>query len=433
MNSKLKTIKEPLFHISKRSKSSLKTYQVILIKASFLLAGLILSSIICSIISGYSPFDYFYYLFDGTFGTDRRIWMLFKEMFLLLGVGLALIPAFKMKFWNLGGNGQILMGCLASVMCMFLLGDKNGWSDGAVIPLMIITSILAGAIWAVIPAIFKAFFKTNESLFTLMSNYIALELVRYFLKVNSTNGSTMPSINSGHLPVIGGQQFLLTIIVVAMLTIIMILYFKFSKHGYEISVVGESENTAKYVGINVKKVTIRTIALSGAICGLIGLLLTGSLNHSITETSANNMGFTAIMAAWLAKLDPLFLLVSTFFISFINNGMGNVSTEFKMLNNSISNVVLGIIYFLLIAGEFFVEYKIMFRKKEKKSDVKTVGQEKTASADEDVQKNEMISENTNEKVTTDNSAKTEEVKQNAESVIKTNQPNTEKKEEEKND
>ncbi len=432
MNSKQKTIKEPLFHISKRSKSSLKTYQVILIKASSLLIGLILSSIICSVISGYSPFDYFYYLFDGTFGTDRRIWMLFKEMFLLLGVGLALIPAFKMKFWNLGGNGQILMGCLASVMCMFLLGDKKGWSDGAVIPLMIITSILAGAIWAVIPAIFKAFFKTNESLFTLMTNYIALELVAFFIRQNSTQGSTMPKINSGYFPVLGGNEYLLSIVVIAILTVIMFLYFKFSKHGYEISVVGESENTARYVGLNVKKVTIRTIALSGAICGLIGLLLTGSLNHSISENSANNMGFTAIMAAWLAKLDPLLLLVSTFFISFINNGMSNVQTNFELYNNSISKVVLGLIYFILIASEFFVEYKIMFRKKEKKSDVKTVEQEKTASADEDVQKNEIACENTNEKVTTDNSAKTEEVKQNDESAIKSNQPIDKKKEDEIN-
>lgn len=414
MNSKLKTIKEPLFHISKRSKSSLKPYQVLIIKASSLLLGFILSSIICSIISGYSPFDFFYYLFDGTFGTDRRIWKLFKEMFLLLGVGLALIPAFKMKFWNLGGNGQILMGCLASVMCMFFLGDKKGWSDGAVIPLMIVTSILAGAIWAVIPAIFKAFFKTNESLFTLMTNYIALEIVAFFIRQNSTQGSSMPKINSGYLPVLGGNEYLLSIVVIAILTVIMFFYFKFSKHGYEISVVGESENTARYVGINVKKVTIRTIILSGAICGLIGLLLAGSLDHSITDNSANNMGFTAIMAAWLAKLDPLLLLVSTFFISFINNGMANVQQNFDMYNSSISKVVLGLIYFLLIAGEFFVEYKILFRKKEKKSAVKSA-------------------ETENEAIANNGPVATEEVEQNTENVTKTNQPNDEKKEEEKND
>ena len=265
-----------------------------------------------------------------------------------------------------------------------------------------------------------------------MTNYIALELVAFFIRQNSTQGSTMPKINSGYFPVLGGNEYLLSIVVIAILTVIMFLYFKFSKHGYEISVVGESENTARYVGLNVKKVTIRTIALSGAICGLIGLLLTGSLNHSISENSANNMGFTAIMAAWLAKLDPLLLLVSTFFISFINNGMSNVQTNFELYNNSISKVVLGLIYFILIASEFFVEYKIMFRKKEKKSDVKTVEQEKTASADEDVQKNEIACENTNEKVTTDNSAKTEEVKQNFESAIKSNQPIDKKKEDEIN-
>lgn len=389
MKTKEKTLREPLFHISKRSKTSLPIWAVILIKLGSVLLGLLLSSIILLIVAGVNPVYFFATLIDGNFGTDIRIWKLLKEMFLLLGVGLALIPAFKMKFWNLGGNGQILMGALASAMCMFYLGDKKGWSDGAVIPLMIISSILAGAIWAVIPAIFKAFFKTNESLFTLMTNYIAVKLVAFFVRQNSTQGSTMPTIKNSHLPVWGGQQEILLIVIVALLTLLSFVYFKFSKHGYEISVVGESENTAKYAGINVKKVLIRTMALSGAICGLIGLILTGGFNYSVSTESAKNMGFTAIMAAWLAKLDPFLMIVSTFFISFVNNGMGNVQTEFDLYNSSISNVVLGIIYFIVIAGEFFIAYQIKFRKKAKNK-VEIVSKNDTETIENPICENDEV-------------------------------------------
>lgn len=393
------TLREPLFHISRRSKTSLPKYAVILIKLGTVLGGLLISSIILAIVAGINPVYFFATLIDGNFGTDIRIWKLLKETFLLLGVGLALIPAFKMKFWNLGGNGQILMGALASIMCMFYLGDKKGWSDGAVIPLMIISSILAGAIWAVIPAIFKAFFKTNESLFTLMTNYIAVKLVAFFVKQNSTQGSTMPTVKSSHLAIWGGQQEVLLIVIVAILTILSFVYFKFSKHGYEVSVVGESENTAKYAGINVKKVLIRTMALSGAICGLIGLILTGGFNYSISTETAKNMGFTSIMVAWLAKLDPLLMIISSFFIAFTNTGMSYVQSEFDLYNNSISNIVLGIIYFLVIAGEFFIEYKINFRKKKKETVEITEEAIKSDAVEENAVKENGTLEENDEEVT----------------------------------
>lgn len=365
MKTKEKTLKEPLFHISKRSKTSLPVWAVVLIKLGSVLGGLIISSLVLLIIAGINPVYFFTTLIDGNFGTDIRIWKLLKETFLLLGVGLALIPAFKMKFWNLGGNGQILMGALASAMCMYFLGVRKGWSDGAVIPLMIVSSIVAGAVWAVIPAIFKAFFKTNESLFTLMTNYIAVEFVAFFIKQNTTQGSSMGQITSAHLPVIGGEPTWLLIIIVAILTVLSFIYFKFSKHGYEISVVGDSENTAKYAGINVKKVLIRTMVLSGAICGLIGLIIAGGFDYSVSTESAQNMGFTAIMVAWLGKLNPLLMIATSFFIAFTNTGMGNVKKEFDLYNSSISNVVLGLIYFIVIAAEFFITYQIKFRKKKK--------------------------------------------------------------------
>lgn len=372
-----KTSGEPLFHVSKRQE--ITKLKATLYTLAAVALSLILGALFCGIVSGNNPVFFFTYLIEGVFKTPRRFWTALRDMALLLGVAMALLPAFKMKFWNLGGNGQILMGALAAISCMRFLGGKI--PDGWVNLLMIITSIAAGIIWALIPAIFKAFFKTNESLFTLMMNYIAVGLVSYFITKYSNSGSnTILPIEQGNLPVIG-NEYLLTIIVVALITAFMIIYFKFSKHGYEVSVVGESENTARYIGINVKKVVLRTMALSGAVCGIIGMLIIGSIDKTITTSSANNMGFTAIMVAWLANLNPITMIIAALFITFVDKGMSTVRMKFGLTNIATTNIVLGFIYFFVIACQFFITYKVIFTKKGKKdkSENKNKTKENTAA------------------------------------------------------
>ncbi len=372
-----KTSGEPLFHVSKRQE--ITKLKATLYTLAAVALSLILGALFCGIVSGNNPVFFFTYLIEGVFKTPRRFWTALRDMALLLGVAMALLPAFKMKFWNLGGNGQILMGALATIICMRFLGGKI--PDGWVNLLMIITSIAAGIIWALIPAIFKAFFKTNESLFTLMMNYIAVGLVSYFITKYSNSGSnTILPIEQGNLPVIG-NEYLLTIIVVALITAFMIIYFKFSKHGYEVSVVGESENTARYIGINVKKVVLRTMALSGAVCGIIGMLIIGSIDKTITTSSANNMGFTAIMVAWLANLNPITMIIAALFITFVDKGMSTVRMKFGLTNIATTNIVLGFIYFFVIACQFFITYKVIFTKKGKKdkSENKNKTKENTAA------------------------------------------------------
>lgn len=357
------SVREPLFHTVKRGQ--LPLWKAIAIRGGAIVGGILFSAIICGIIFGANPFAVIGSIFKGVFGTERRIWLFVRDTMLLLGVGLALVPAFKMKFWNLGGNGQILMGALVTVAIMRSGLGKDNLAVANV--LMVVCAILVGAVWAVIPAIFKAFFKTNESLFTLMMNYIAAGLVSYFINQWSTNGSgVLGQIKTGHLPTLGNAH-LLTIIVVAVVTALMFVYMKYSKQGYEIAVVGESENTAKYIGLNVKKVVIRTLAISGAICGLIGLLLAGSIDHSINEQTANNMGFTAIMVAWLGKFNPLIMILSSLLISFLTRGMGQVQTDFGITNDAVADIVVGIIYFVVIGCEFFISYKLKFRKRKAES------------------------------------------------------------------
>lgn len=358
MSNKPKKVREPLFHIAKRN--GMPPLQAWLIRLASIVAALIVSALVIVVLTKENPIEVYASMIKGSFGTSRKFWILLQNMAILLCIALAVTPAFKMKFWNLGAEGQVLVGGLASVACMFYVGDKlPNW---LLLVVMLVVSVLSGVIWGLIPAYFKSKFGTNESLFTLMMNYIAMQLVTFFINIWVPNGSNvMGLVNSdtkaGWIPDIFGQKYLFNIIVVAVLTIVMFIYLKYSKHGYELSVVGESVNTAKYCGINVKKVIIRTMALSGAICGLAGYLLVAGTNHTISKDLAGGNGFTAIMVSWLAKFNPIIMVVSSFLIVFLQRGASQIATEFR-LNESVADILTGIIIFFLIGSEFFINYQI---------------------------------------------------------------------------
>ena len=372
MDNKMVTTREPLFHVVKRD--NLKTQHKVLIYACAIVIALIIGSLVCTIIAPRgNPIAFFSSLFEGALGSERKIFKFLKDTALLLCVSMALLPAFKMKFWNLGANGQILMGGLAAIACMWYMGrGTNGAiNDTVIIICSVIASMVAGAVWAVIPAIFKALFNTNESLFTLMMNYIAESIVLLMIAiwVQGTGKTTLPEINYGHLPVLFGKKEILTILMGVVVTGAMFAYLKFSKQGYELSLVGDSQNTAKYTGINVKKVIIRTLIVSGAICGLVGLLLTaGDINPTIGKNTANNMGFTAIMTTWLGGNNPLFIAGTCTLVSFVNNGMSQVKMSFGIQSDVYANVIIGLVYFFIISCAFLVQYKIIFRKKKEEVD-----------------------------------------------------------------
>lgn len=366
MKNKSKRTHEPLFHISKRTDVSLKTGIIIRIVAIIL--ALIVCGIVTKIFTGDNPISIYKTIFDGAFGKGRTL-VTIHEIAILLCVSLAVTPAFRMKFWNIGAEGQVLIGCLSTAMCMFYLGGKI--PDGLLMLIMAIFAIVSGIIWGIIPAFFKAQWGTNETLFTLMMNYVAIQLIEYFLKIADKSGSNVVGpdlLTHGWFPTLFGTNYLLNILIVAVLTVVLYIYLKYSKHGYEISVVGESENTARYIGINVKKVIIRTMALSGAICGLAGLLLVGGASHSIDSNLADGRGFTAIMVSWLAKFNPFTMILTTLLIVFLERGADEVSSKFG-LNSDFAQILTGIILFFIIGCEFFINYKINFNHK-KRSQVK---------------------------------------------------------------
>ena len=356
--------RSPLFHIVKRE--PLPWYSALGVRAGAIVIALLLSAVVIMLLTQKNPIEIYKAMFEGAFGSSNRIWNLLQQLSMLLCVSLAVTPAFKMKFWNIGAEGQVLVGGLATVSVMMFFGDKM--SLPVLLITMIAASIFAGIIWALLPAVAKALWNTNETLFTLMMNYVAIQLIAYFLKkfVKSGSGVLTPMPEYG-LPILADKPYLLNIIIVAVLTVMVYIYLKYSKQGYEISVVGESENTAKYIGINVKKVIIRTLIISGALCGIAGLLLVGGTDHTISTTTAGGRGFTAIMVSWLAKFNPIVMILTSFIIVFLERGAEQVSSQFR-ISSSISDIVTGIILFFIIGCEFFLQYKIVFSKHRKENE-----------------------------------------------------------------
>lgn len=360
--------KEPLFHITRNS--NIKWYKAWIIRAIAIILALILCGIITSMTTGLNPIGVYGTMIDGVFGTSRRIWMLLQNMAILLCISLALAPAFRMKFWNLGGDGQSLMGALGAAAVMILLGDRL--PSGLLILVMIVVSILCGIIWAVIPAFFKAVFNTNETLFTLMMNYVAIQLVAFFVIVwevprgSGKIGIINQNSQAGWFPSLFGSKYMINLLVVIILTVLIYVYMNYTKHGYELAVVGESEATAKYVGIKTKRVIIRTMVLSGALCGIAGLLLVGGSEHTLTTTLVDGRGFTGVMVAWLAKFNPLVMILTTFLLVFLDRGATEITTIYG-LNDSFGAIITGIILFFILGSEFFLNYRIAFRKSGKEA------------------------------------------------------------------
>lgn len=353
-------VKEPLVRIVKRDNASIG--RKILIRILAVLLALVLDAFFIFFVTGLNPLSVYGVMVKGTFGSPVRFSWAMRDLVTLLLISVALAPAFKMKFWNIGAEGQVLMGALMTALVMVSLG--NTLPAPVLVLVMLVTSLLAGGIWGLIPAFFKAKWKTNETLFTLMMNYVATSFVACAVNVLRGQASSLGKLNmathAGWFPKVFGQTYNINIFVVAVITVAMFLYLRYTKHGYEISVVGASENTARYAGINVGKVMMRTMIISGALCGLCGFLLVAGRDQTISTQTAGGNGFTAIIVAWLAKFNTFYMALISFLLIFLQKGAGEIASAYG-LNDYASDIISGIILFCILGSEFFINYKMIFR------------------------------------------------------------------------
>ena len=355
-----------MIHISKRV--SMPKWQGWLIRLAAVGIALLVNAALIYALTKLNPIRVYITMFEGAFGTQRRIWNTLADTAMLLCIGVGLAPAFKMKFWNIGAEGQILVGGLASAACMIYF---KSIPSGILLLIMFILSGLAGGIWGAIPAVSKVKLNTNETLFTLMMNYIAIQLTSYFVALwENPKGSNCvniinPDTNIGWFPAVFGRQYLLNVVIVMIMVVLMYLYLKRTKHGYEIAVVGASKSTARYAAIDVNKVTIRTVSLSGAICGIAGFIAVAGQSHTISTNTAGGKGFIAIIVAWLSKFNTFVMILVSLLLVFLDKGAREIASKFN-INDHMSKMIMGIILFFILGSEFFINYKINSVKSEKK-------------------------------------------------------------------
>ena len=358
--------KEPLIRVAKRD--GMPLYQNILIRAVAIVLAMLLVVLFVHFTAGISAGTTISYMWEGVFGNSIYLRDTVFYTAKLLCIAVALAPAFKMRFWNCGAEGQVLAGGLATAVVMVYCGNLPA---PLLYLVMFISALALAAIWGILPAVFKAKMGVNETLFTLMMNYVAIKLVDFFYNKWKGSASSLGKLNkgtkAGYLPDLFGSENSWLLRAVVILTIAVYFYLSKTKHGYEIAVVGESQRTAEYAGINVKTVTIRTMMISGIICGICGFMTVAGHDHSISSsTTAGGYGFTAIIVAWLAKFNTGFMVLISLFVIFLERGTSHIADKCSGFDASASKIVIGLVLFFVIGSEFFINYKINLRSKHDK-------------------------------------------------------------------
>ncbi|MEL7649463.1 MAG: ABC transporter permease [Sedimentibacter sp.] len=360
MSEKLNKAKEPLVRIVKskeRSKREIMRLRIIAFAMALLAGGLFI------VILGHSPLELYGTIISGAFRSKMAVQATVKFMIPLLISSLGVTLAFKMRFWNIGAEGQIIVGAICSSYFALFHSD---WPHALLLLVMFMAGFAGGGLWGLIPAYFKSRFETNETLFTLMLNYIALHIISFLRDGpwKDPGSSGFPKIArfvaNSQIDKVFGVQF--GWIVGLLLVVVVYVYLSYTKHGYEISVVGESQATARYAGMNVKKIILRTMILSGGICGITGVIQSAGSDMTLASSVAGGVGFTAIIVAWLANLNPISILWVSFLFSVLEKGSSVMQSTYGISTYS-ADVLQGIILFFILGCEFYIRYKFVFRGK----------------------------------------------------------------------
>ena len=353
--------KQPLFHLVKRGELSPK--YALLIRLASILTALLVGALVFLLL-GSNPIKAYGEILAGSLGRESARQRVVNIAVPLLGTALAIAPCFRMKFWNIGAEGQITAGAVGATFFALTFGGQYGIFEGKepsllLLLMMALGAMICGAFWALIPAFFHAKWGTNETLFTLMLNYIAIGIVKWLQGgpwEGKPGSQIIPNFHaSALLPKVFGVH--IGWILVLLLTVLIFVYMRYTKHGYEIAVLGESMNTARYAGMNVAWITIRTMLLSGAIAGLVGFMIVSGANKTLYFGVAGGVGFTAITVAWLAQLNPFAMIVISLMLAVLEKGAGNLETVMG-IPTSIADIITGVILLFMLASEFFVRYRL---------------------------------------------------------------------------
>lgn len=358
-----------LLKITKRGNLTKK--QEIIVRIAAIVLSIVFSGFML-LIFGLNPIQVFQAIVEGALGTDLRIKQTIVKAIPLIITSLGILVAFKMKFWNIGGEGQIVMGAMAA---SYVALNFQGLSQPVMLLAMAAAAVIMGGLWAFIPAIFKAKMGTNETIFTLMMNYIAIKYVTYlqYGPWMDPNANGFPKVapfpDNALMPTVLGVHagWIIAILCAAFVYFLM----KYTKLGYEISVVGESVETARYAGMNINKIIVVAMLISGGLCGLVGMIQASAIEKTLVAGISGGYGFTAIITAWLARLNAVATVIVCIFFAMLIQGGAYIQLAMNV-PSEVASVVEGIVLFFVLGSEFFLQYKVSFAKRTGKKAVKEV-------------------------------------------------------------
>jgi simple sugar transport system permease protein len=337
--------------LSKTKKISLQLFAVLL---ALVLTGIFI------LVMGHNPIKVYISMLQGSFGSGHRINETIIKTIPLVIASLGVGIAFKMKFWNIGGEGQMLMGGFGATLVALNFKDSPKF---LVILLMIVVGVICGGLWALIAGILKSKFNTNETIITLMMNYIALKWIVYlqyerwkdpgslgFPKIaNFSDNAILPNVFGIHIGWI----------IALILVIVVHIFLNYTKKGYEISVLGESENTAKYSGMNVKRIILLTTFISGGLVGLAGVIQASAVVNTLNIQLTSNVGNTAIIISWLSGLSAIWTLIVSIAFAVLIQGASYIQTAFQ-IPQAAADIIQAMILFCVLGCQFFLQYRVIF-------------------------------------------------------------------------
>lgn len=334
--------------------------RVLSVVLSLVFAGLVIAAL------GYNPITVFGSMLKGALGTKIRLQQTTLKAVPLIITSLGILVAFKMKFWNIGGEGQIIMGAFAAT---FVALHFTYLPKPIMLLAMAAAAMVMGGVWAFIPAYFKAKMGTNETIFTLMLNYIAVKFVTYLQygpwRDPSSQGfpKVAPFGDNAILPNVGGVH--IGWIIALFLVVIVHIFINYTKKGYEITVVGESTETARYAGMNIKSIIITAMLFSGGLCGLTGMIQASAIEKTLTASLSAGYGFTAITTTWLSRLNAIAVVFVCGAFAVLIQGGAYIQISMQ-IPASVADMIQAILLFFVLGSEFFLQYKLGLHKHIKK-------------------------------------------------------------------
>jgi general nucleoside transport system permease protein len=331
--------------------------------------AVVLALIFCGfllMVFGANPLETYTAMLRGAFGQRYNLSETLLKAIPLMLTGLAVGIAFRMLFWNIGAEGQLVWGAIGATWAALFLPRYVEWLPiWSILPLMLITAFIAGAIWGLIPGLLKAYLRVNEIITTLMLNYVALLWMQYLYTGpwKDPMGFGFPGTAQfprevwlPRIPLdLGRVHYGIVIALIAALIIWIIL--SYTKWGLEIKVIGENPQAARYAGMDIARNIIFVMLISGGLAGLAGFGQVAGVAHRLQNGIAVGDGFTAIIVAWLAKLSPWGILLVSVLMAGLSTGGDQLQISMG-LPAAVAGVLQGSILFFVLGANVFVNYRL---------------------------------------------------------------------------